>query len=64
MDDRYRLYSSDDGENYELYDLRDAPGELNDISGAFTEITEILSSQLKTWLILCQESLSGNNYQK
>jgi arylsulfatase A-like enzyme len=64
MDDRFKLYSPDEGKSYELYDLINDPGEKNNISAEYPGKINDLSLQLKKWLISCQESSKGSNYHE
>ncbi|MCD6347366.1 MAG: sulfatase-like hydrolase/transferase [Bacteroidales bacterium] len=62
MNDRYKIYSSNNGKNFELYDIVNDPGETIDISGKNPEIVKELSEQLHEWRESCKNSLLGNDY--
>lgn len=63
MDNQFKLYSSDDGENFALFDLFNDPGENANIASAHPQITARLSKELKDWLISCEKSNRGKDYQ-
>jgi arylsulfatase A-like enzyme len=62
IDNRYKIYSKDKGENFELYDLTDDPGETNDLAGEKTEIVCQMSAALEKWRASCKNSLAGDDY--
>ncbi|HSI78314.1 MAG TPA: sulfatase-like hydrolase/transferase [Lunatimonas sp.] len=62
MDNQYKLYSSDNGENFALFDLFNDPGETTDIAVAHPQTTSRLSNELRDWLISCEESNTGADY--
>ena len=61
-DNRYKLYSLDNGSTYELYDLIDDPYEENDIAAANETIVNSMKSTLETWIDSCTNSNAGNDY--
>lgn len=62
MDNQYKLYSSDNGESFALYDLLNDPGENADIASIHPLITSRLTNELKDWLISCEKSKRGMDY--
>jgi hypothetical protein len=63
MDNQFKLYSADNGENFTLFDLLNDPGETTDISPDKPQKAAELSRNLKNWLISCVESNQGMDYQ-
>ena len=61
---QYKLYSSDKGETFELYDLIQDPSETKDLSAQMKEIHDDMVTQLNTWIESCQRSDKGLDYQK
>ena len=62
MNNRYKIYSSDNGNTFELYDLLNDPGETVDISDSHPEIVRELKKQLDDWRESCRNSYKGNDY--
>lgn len=62
MDNQYKLYSADNGENFALFDLLNDPGETTDISPNKPQKTAELSHNLENWLISCEDSNKGMDY--
>lgn len=63
-DNRYKLYSKDQGETYELYDLIEDPYETSDIAAAHPKIVASMKKTLEEWIESCQQSSNGNDYKK
>jgi arylsulfatase A-like enzyme len=61
--DRYKIYSSDRGESFELYDILNNPEESRDLSLEFPEIKDTLIHQLNVWIKSCILSNEGHDYQ-
>ncbi len=59
---QFKAYSSDQGENFELYDLLDDPGENTDLSSKFPDIVAEYKELLMKWQKSCQNSLAGADY--
>jgi arylsulfatase A-like enzyme len=59
---RYKLYSSDKGRTFELYDLTDDPGEAKDIAGERPEILRSMRKTLEAWRASCKASDTGHDY--
>ena len=62
IDNRYKIYSKDKGENFELYDLIDDPSETNDLAGEKTEIVSQMRAALEEWRASCKNSQAGDDY--
>jgi arylsulfatase A-like enzyme len=62
-DNRYKLYSCDDGKTYELYDLVDDPYERNDLAPKHPEQVESMKHILEQWVKSCQGSNQGGDYE-
>ena len=61
-DDRYKLYSADDGQTFELYDLLADPGEKNDLAAATPGVVADMARTLQQWRASCQASNAGDDY--
>ncbi|MEX0882027.1 MAG: sulfatase-like hydrolase/transferase, partial [Cyclobacteriaceae bacterium] len=64
MDNQFKLYSGDNGENLALFDLLNDPGETTDISAEHPQVITRLSRELADWMISCENSNRGMDYQK
>ena len=62
VSDQYKLYSKDNGDNFELFDLLQDPTEVQDLSNENPELVNELSGLLFTWQKSCSNSLSGGDY--
>jgi hypothetical protein len=62
VDGRFKLYSSDRGTEFELYDLVEDPGESNDVAERHPQIVAQMRSWLVEWRASCQSSRSGSDY--
>ncbi len=58
--DRYKLYSGDRGETWELYDLLEDPQEAHDLAAAEPERVETMSATLQAW----QDSVDASTQPK
>jgi arylsulfatase A-like enzyme len=58
-DNRYKIYSNDDGKTYML----DDPGESNNLAAEKSEILLAMKKKLETWRASCKDSLAGRNYK-
>ncbi|WP_162340540.1 sulfatase-like hydrolase/transferase [Cyclobacterium salsum] len=63
MDNQFKLYSADNGENFALFDLLNDPSESTDVALDNPQKTAELSQELENWLISCEESNQGMDYQ-
>ena len=62
IDDRFKLYSKDGGETFELYDVPEDPAETKDLASAHPGVVERMRMQLKDWQRSCLTSLEGADY--
>ncbi|MFC2124588.1 sulfatase [Bacteroidota bacterium] len=62
IDDRFKLYSNDEGQTYELYDLLKDPFESHNIIEDHEDIFKRLKIHLDEWIISCSKSNEGNDY--
>jgi arylsulfatase A-like enzyme len=62
IEDRFKLYSSDSGSSFELYDILEDPGETNDIASGNPEILEQMKQSLMEWRASCKASREGADY--
>jgi hypothetical protein len=61
-DDRYKIYSKDRGETFELYDLETDPSESKDIASEKPEIVQSMKEGLNEWLKSLKKSDRGMDY--
>ncbi len=61
-DNRYKLYSSDGGKSFELYDLIADPGESRDLAKEKPDIVETMTEKLTSWRQSCDRSDAGGDY--
>jgi arylsulfatase A-like enzyme len=62
-DNRYKIYSNDDGKTYMLFDLLDDPGESNNLAAEKPDILYAMKGMLETWRASCKDSLAGRDYK-
>ncbi|MFQ5928265.1 MAG: sulfatase [Acidobacteriota bacterium] len=62
-DNRYKIYSDNDGETYTLFDLIEDPGETKDLSSEKPEIVRAMRGKLEIWRASCKASLGGHDYK-
>lgn len=62
-DNRYKIYSSNKGKKYMLFDLIDDPAEKNDLAAEKPQIVEKMKATLEKWRESCKNSLAGNDYK-
>lgn len=62
-DNQFKIYSSDDGVHYELYDLLNDPYETSDIAGSHPAIVDAMKIALENWINSCVKSEKGEDYQ-
>lgn len=55
VDNRYKIYSDDDGATFQLYDLNADPAEAIDLSTQHPDIVRTMRETLSTWQAACQE---------
>ena len=62
MNNRYKIYSPDKGQHYELYDIVNDPDETTDISAQHPDIVQKMAAELDRWRASCKKSLAGDDY--
>ena len=62
MDNRYKLYSDDDGASFALFDLIEDPAETRDLAEENPERVERMRAALETWRSSCERSRAGADY--
>ncbi|MBJ42283.1 MAG: N-acetylgalactosamine 6-sulfate sulfatase [Planctomycetaceae bacterium] len=62
IDNRYKIYSKNDGQTYELYDLIADQAETTDIADQHPEIVKGMSKTLEAWRQSCKDSNEGKDY--
>jgi arylsulfatase A-like enzyme len=60
--ERYKLISEDKGQNFELYDLKNDKGEVNNIINKEFEIASTMKIELYEWINSVSNSKKGNDY--
>ena len=63
MDNRYKIYSSDKGKTYMLFDLIKDPGETKNLAAEKPQILKSMKTMLIKWRKSCQDSLAGKDYK-
>jgi len=63
MDNRYKIYSSNKGKTYMLFDLIKDPGETKDLAAEKPQILKSMKTMLIKWRKSCQDSLAGKDYK-
>ena len=61
-DNRYKLYSSNSGKTFMLFDLIADPSETKDLAREKPEIVKAMKATLDKWRKSCKESLGGKDY--
>ena len=62
VNDRYKLYSSDNGETYSLFDLKSDIAEEKDVIDEYPEMAGSMISYLEEWIESTRRSLDGQDY--
>jgi len=62
-DNRYKIYSSNGGKTFALYDLIDDPGETKDLSAEKPEILQATIDTVTAWRESCKVSDAGEDYR-
>lgn len=60
--DQYKIYSSDSGSSWELYDLTSDPGEKADAASWHADIIRQLADEAAQWKASCARSDAGHDY--
>jgi hypothetical protein len=63
-DNRYKIYSKDDGKTFMLFDLLEDPAESMDIAADKPQILHSMKAALATWRQSCKNSLAGKDYSE
>jgi len=61
-DNRYKIYSKDEGKMFELYDLLNDPSEERDLAAEKPEVARKMIDTLNAWRASCKQSLDGKDY--
>jgi arylsulfatase A-like enzyme len=64
VDDQYKLYSPDDGETFELYDVLADPEETTDRAADDPDRVRRMADHLAAWRASCRQSLAGQDYAR
>ena len=64
MTHQYKLFSEDNGESWELYDLINDKEEQKNIASLHPEKIKDMKNELEKWVQSCAESAKGMDYQK
>lgn len=62
-DNRWKLYSGDQGKTFELYDIVADPKEQTDVAGQHPDVVTKLTGTLTAWRASCAASERGDDYQ-
>ncbi|MBC8469238.1 MAG: sulfatase-like hydrolase/transferase [Planctomycetes bacterium] len=62
-DNQYKIYSSDKGKTFMLFDLTEDPGETKDLAAKKPQILKSMKTMLIKWRKSCQDSLAGKDYK-
>lgn len=62
-DNRYKLVGNVEGTRWELYDLRNDPGEQHDCAGTEPQTLQTMIRKLQEWQASCAASDAGADYQ-
>jgi len=62
-DNRYKIYSSNKGKTYKLFDLIEDPAETKDLAGEKPNIVKAMKKTLEEWRASCKDSLAGKDYK-
>ena len=63
ISDRFKIYSSDNGKTYELYDLINDPYEIYDLINTHEKKASDMVIALESWIYSCNESDKGKDYR-
>ena len=61
--DQHKLYTSDAGKTWELYDLQSDPAETTNLAAEHSRLVKQLRAELQTWLDSCKASDAGEDYR-
>ncbi len=60
---QYKLYSSDGGQTFALYDLLNDPGETVNLAWKLPALVTEMKQDLEAWRVSCRASLAGEDYR-
>ncbi len=63
IDNRYKIYSGDDGKTFELYDIIEDPDESKDLSSLNPQLVDNMKKILLKWKQSCNKSRKGMDYE-
>jgi len=61
-DNQYKIYSTNEGRTYELYDLLADQGETTNIADNHPEMVKTMQNTLEEWRSSCKDSANGKDY--
>ena len=61
--DQYKLISIDNGDTYQLYDLKSDKKESKDIAAEHTTLVAQMKKELEEWRVSCKASSQGKDYE-
>ncbi|QDU38007.1 Arylsulfatase precursor [Maioricimonas rarisocia] len=64
VSDRYKLYTANDGQTWELYDLIQDPGETENLADSHPQRVEEMQAALAAWMESCDASDRGEDYRR
>ena len=59
---RFKIISIDKGKTYMMFDIKNDPGEQNNIADEKPELLKKMKNELETWQKSCNQSLAGKDY--
>jgi arylsulfatase A-like enzyme len=62
-DNRYKIYSSNKGKTYKLFDLINDPAETKDLAPEKPQTVKAMRKKLEKWRASCKDSLAGKDYK-
>lgn len=62
VDNRYKLISNNNGEQFSLFDLQNDPGETNDLFPVLPDLAQEMTLSLNSWLTSVENSNAGKDY--
>jgi arylsulfatase A-like enzyme len=63
IDNQWKLYSDDDGQTYQLFDLIEDRTESHDLAAQHPERVAAMAAQLELWRESCRASAAGADYR-
>jgi arylsulfatase A-like enzyme len=62
INNRFKIYSNDNGNTFALYDIPNDPGETKNLADSLPKIQQKMQAELKKWILSCSESDNENDY--